>query len=68
MRFRRTHRFASTIGSNNESQRFVKLYDSLIVGAEAPDALDEHLIYGTHPGRPRLQPLLRHCAFLFRLN
>ncbi len=28
---------------NDERKRFIEFYDVLIVGAEAPDALDEHL-------------------------
>ena len=38
-----TNRFASSIMTHDERQRLVKLDNHLVVGAERPDPLDEHL-------------------------
>ena len=38
-----TYRFASTIVPHYQGQRPIKLHDMLIIRAEGPDALDQHL-------------------------
>lgn len=39
----KTHRFAGAIMTYDESERLVEFYDSFVVRAKGPDALDEHL-------------------------
>lgn len=38
-----THRFASSVVAHNKRQGFVKLHHHLVVRAEGPDPLDQHL-------------------------